>query len=62
MWGVISSASLELRDYEQTVEQARDAAARSGLVANADYVVIVTGFPFATAGSTNNLRVAQIGL
>lgn len=62
MWGVISWASSEVRDYEETVEQAKDAAARSGLVAKADNVVIVTGFPFATAGSTNNLRVAQIGV
>ena len=62
MWGVISSASSEVRDYNETVEQAKEAAARSGLVSQADHVIIVTGFPFATAGTTNNLRVAQIGL
>jgi len=61
MWGVISSTASEAQDYEETVEKAKDAAARFGLVADADHVVIVTGFPFGTRGSTNNLRVAQIG-
>lgn len=61
MWGMISLRSQEIDTYEQSVEHAKQAALSTGLVKPADQIVVVTGFPFATAGSTNNLRVTLAG-
>lgn len=61
MWGVVASCSASVDTYEQSVESAKQAALAAGLAKDSDQIVVVTGFPFATAGSTNNLRVTQAG-
>lgn len=61
MWGVIASPSEDVETYEQSIDKAKSAAVQSGLAKPNEQIVIVTGFPFATAGSTNNLRVTQAG-
>ncbi|MCE6076748.1 pyruvate kinase [Agrobacterium vitis] len=61
MWGVVSLLSPTVDTYEQSVDRATQAAVQTGLAEKSDQIVVVTGFPFATAGSTNNLRVTQAG-
>jgi pyruvate kinase len=61
MWGVVSLLSPTIDTYEQSVDRATQAAVQTGLAEKGDQIVVVTGFPFATAGSTNNLRVTQAG-
>lgn len=60
-WGVISLRSEDVKDYEQSVERAAQAAMDTCLARTNDHIVVVAGFPFAQPGSTNNLRVAHLG-
>lgn len=59
-WGVVSLRSQEIATYENSIERAEQASLDTGLARPSEHIVIVTGFPFAQSGSTNNLRVAQI--
>lgn len=59
LWGVVSRHSSEIADYERSVEHAEAVAQETELVSPGDQVVVVTGFPFAQSGSTNNLRVIE---
>lgn len=61
MWGVVSAKLDDIHDYDRSVECAQRAAARTGLALESDRIVIVAGFPFATEGGTNNLRVTLVG-
>ncbi|OBQ96427.1 MULTISPECIES: pyruvate kinase alpha/beta domain-containing protein [unclassified Mesorhizobium] len=58
-WGVVSLRSEDIADCENSIERAEQAALDAGLARRCEYIVV--GFPFAQPGSTNNLRVAQIG-
>ncbi|MGV1988629.1 pyruvate kinase [Agrobacterium sp. 22-221-1] len=60
-WGVVSLQSEDVHDYEQSIQRARLAVLDTNLARTNDNIVIVTGFPLSQPGSTNNLRVAQVG-
>lgn len=60
-WGVVGLRSQDIVTYEQSIQRAEQAAIDTDLARANDLIVVVTGFPFSQSGSTNNLRVAQIG-
>jgi pyruvate kinase len=61
LWGAHSVLSDDIHTYEQMVEHATQIALEEGFARQADSIVVVAGIPFAEAGTTNNLRVVQIG-
>ncbi len=46
--------------YEDMVANAVAHAVEEGFAAPQDRVVITAGIPFAVAGTTNNIRIAQV--
>ncbi|MDC7785072.1 pyruvate kinase [Rhodoplanes sp. TEM] len=60
LWGVHASLAGDVGSYEEMVERGRRVAHEEGFAAAGDLIVIVAGVPFGRAGTTNNLRVAQI--
>jgi pyruvate kinase len=44
------------------VQRATDTAAREGFASAKDHIVVVAGIPFGKAGTTNNLRIVQVGV
>jgi pyruvate kinase len=60
LWGAHSVHSADVQTYEETVEQAEAYARTEGLARSPEFIVVVAGVPFGTAGTTNNLRVVQL--
>ncbi|MBI5111267.1 MAG: pyruvate kinase [Rhodovulum sp.] len=60
LWGVHASLAGDVGSYEEMVERGMSVASLEGFAQPADFIVIVAGVPFGRAGTTNNLRVAQI--
>ncbi|OYQ13465.1 pyruvate kinase [Ralstonia solanacearum K60] len=61
-WGVHSTVSPDVGNVDAMVEAACGAAAREGFAAAGDPIAITAGMPFGQAGTTNLLRLAEIGL
>lgn len=61
LWGAHSVRSEDIHTYEEMVEQAETLVRAEGLARSPEFIVIVAGVPFGTAGTTNNLRVVQLG-
>jgi pyruvate kinase len=61
LWGAHSVLSKDVDSYEEMVERATKTALSEEFAGRADTIVVVAGVPFGTAGTTNNLRVVQIG-
>lgn len=60
LWGTHSIVSDEIHTYDEMVEIAKKYALDTGLAKVADRIVIIAGIPFATIGTTNNIRVVRI--
>jgi pyruvate kinase len=60
LWGAHSVISDDVHSYEEMVDHAVEIAIQEGFARTGQQVVIVAGIPFVTAGTTNNLRVAQV--
>jgi pyruvate kinase len=60
LWGAHSVISDDVHSYEEMVDHAVEIAIQEGFARRGQQVVIVAGIPFVTAGTTNNLRVAQV--
>ncbi len=60
LWGAHSVRSDEPHDYEEMVERASGYVTAEGFGNNGDLIVIASGIPFGTAGTTNNLRVIEL--
>ena len=60
-WGIHGVISEDVRSYEQMVHRSSELALAEGFVEPGDVLVVVAGIPFAQRGTTNNLRVVQIG-
>jgi pyruvate kinase len=60
LWGAHSVRSEDIHTYEEMVEQAEVHALSEGLAEPPEFIVVVAGVPFGTAGTTNNLRVVQL--
>ena len=61
LWGAHSVLSKDINNYEEMVDRATQTAITEGFAHRADSIVVVAGIPFGEAGTTNNLRVVQIG-
>jgi len=59
--GAHSVLSSHVNSYEEMVERATQTALAEESSRRADSIVVVAGIPFGEAGTTNNLRVVQIG-
>ncbi|MGX7706886.1 pyruvate kinase [Methylobacterium sp. Gmos1] len=60
-WGAHSVLGPEIESYEAMVDRAAEVAAQEGFAQAPDLVVAVAGIPFGRAGTTNNLRVVELG-
>jgi pyruvate kinase len=60
LWGAHSILAEEIGAYEEMVEQAISHSLESEFSKINDHIVVVAGLPFATAGTTNNVRVVRI--
>jgi pyruvate kinase len=60
LWGTQEVLSTGGGAYDEMVEQALFHARESGFAKPGDTIVIVSGIPFGTQGSTNNLRIATV--
>jgi pyruvate kinase len=61
LWGAHSVLSKDVNTYEEMVDRATRTALTEEFAKPADAIVVVAGVPFGEAGTTNNLRVVQIG-
>lgn len=61
LWGAHSVLSEDINTYEEMVDRATQIALTEAFAKQAASIVVVAGIPFAEAGTTNNLRVVQIG-
>ncbi len=60
LWGTHSIETQEIHTYDEMVEIAKSHALAQGLAKPGDRIVIIAGIPFATIGTTNNIRVVRI--
>ncbi len=60
-WGIDVGVWGDIKRFKTVVVAAIDAVSKRGYGKNGDWVVITVGTPFGHAGSTNTLRLAQIG-
>jgi pyruvate kinase len=60
-WGVHSTVSPDVRSVDEMVEAASRAALSEGYAAPGDQITIAAGMPFGQGGTTNLLRVAEVG-
>jgi pyruvate kinase len=61
LWGAHSVLSEDIHTYEEMVDRSTETALAEEFARPADSIVVVAGIPFGEAGTTNNLRVVQIG-
>jgi pyruvate kinase len=61
LWGVHSVHSDAAHGYDEMIAHAAATARSEGFADTGDMIVVVFGIPFGRAGTTNNLRVVQIG-
>ena len=60
LWGTHSIPTEEIHTYDEMVESAKKHALDTGLAKSGERIVIIAGIPFATIGTTNNIRVVRI--
>jgi hypothetical protein len=56
-----SVISEDVASYEAMVARAEEVAQQEGFAQAPDLIVVVAGIPFKTPGTTNNLRVVELG-
>lgn len=61
VWGIHAVTAEGVRDFGDMVQKATRLAERDQLAQAGDKAVIIAGVPFGTPGSTNILRIAEIG-
>ena len=60
LWGTHTATSAEIFTYDQMVESGKAYALKHGIAKTGERIVIVAGIPFATIGTTNNIRVVRV--
>jgi pyruvate kinase len=60
-WGAHSVRSENVHSYEDMVALATDQATAEGFASSGNHIVVVSGIPFGQSGTTNNLRVVEVG-
>ena len=61
MWGVSPVLCHDVTNVDEMTEMALQAAVQQGFAKSGQTIVIAAGMPFGTAGTTNLLRIAQVG-
>ena len=61
LWGAHSVLSGDVHSYEEMVTRSAETAMAEDFARPPDQIVVVAGIPFGQAGTTNNLRVVQLG-
>jgi pyruvate kinase len=61
VWGVSAVVTADLEKVSQIVAFATDVAKKAGAVKDGDIMAVTAGMPFAQSGSTNLLRIFQVG-
>lgn len=61
-WGVHSTISPDVRSVDEMVDAATRAAVAEGYAMPGDQITIAAGMPFGQGGTTNLLRVADVGV
>ena len=60
-WGIHSTVSPDVQSVNEMVEAATRAAVAEGYAVPGDQITIAAGMPFGQGGTTNLLRVAEVG-
>jgi len=60
-WGVHSTVSPDVQNVDEMVRAACDAVVTEGYAVAGDQITIAAGMPFGQGGTTNLLRVAEVG-
>ncbi|TXH33282.1 MAG: pyruvate kinase, partial [Rhodospirillaceae bacterium] len=61
LWGAHSLQSVDIASYDDMVARASELVLAEEFANRTDLVVVVAGVPFGQAGTTNNLRVVEVG-
>jgi pyruvate kinase len=61
LWGAHSVRSADIHSYEEMVERAEHHASTEEFAKAHELIIVVAGVPFGATGSTNNLRVIELG-
>lgn len=61
VWGVHSTVSPDVTNVDEMVTAACETAKREGMAKPGDQVAIAAGMPFGESGTTNLLRIAEVG-
>jgi pyruvate kinase len=60
VWGVHALVAPDVHSMTETVSHATKAAAQEGFAKSDDEVVVISGIPFGSPGTTNALQVARV--
>lgn len=60
VWGVHAVVTKDAHDVTDMAKRACKFAAREGIAAQGDRIVVLAGIPFGTPGATNAMRIAYI--
>jgi len=61
-WGVCPRQSKEIKDTDDMIQKAKNAALKSSFVRKGEKIVVVAGIPFGIAGNTNLIKVEVVDL
>jgi pyruvate kinase len=62
LWGAHSVRSDNVSSFDEINRLAESHALAEGFAKPGDLIIVVSGVPFGKAGTTNNLRVLQLGV
>ena len=60
-WGVVTVKSEAANSTDEMFDEAVRGGVKTGIVSEGDLVVITAGVPTGCAGSTNLIKISQIG-
>lgn len=60
-WGIDADVMTDIKKFKTVVVAAVDTVKQRGYGKDGEWVIVTVGVPFGIAGSTNTLRMAQIG-
>ena len=61
VWGVSAVVTRDLEKVSEIVAFATEAAKKAGAVKDGDIMAVTAGMPFAQSGTTNLLRIFEVG-
>ena len=61
-WGVYPHQSKEIKNTDDMIQKAKNAALKTGFVQKGEKIVVAAGIPFGIAGNTNLIKVEVVDL